>query len=217
MIPAHAAVERNIKSAMVPEEKKDLTSLLELPAVEGMEEGVTAMPSTEDNNEAITFEPLTETPSAEGGDEALLQQSIAAEKNMESPLESVKELAEHLFIGTPHLEANPAFSLLLSQRNGEPFPDAVIQVIKQTLTQENYGIRLEDLELQWSNGKLFLPRISEYAAIHLAQKVRTLVHDIQLDLADRFSKDSEADSYFLDIEQAKQKSWIEVGKNLKEP
>jgi hypothetical protein len=46
------------------------------------------------------------------------------------------------------------------------------QKIEELISNENFGIRVGDLELQWEEGTVLLPQISEYAAMRVAQVLR---------------------------------------------
>lgn len=69
-------------------------------------------------------------------------------------------------------------------------------------------MRFEDIELQLSVGKLLVPRISEFAAIQLAQKIFDIVDDLEVGLADEIlpSPDAmESNSELIDPAHYKQR------------
>ena len=107
-------------------------------------------------------------------------------------LEDIKEFGEKLAIGSAHMEAAPAFSVLLTNKSGK-FSEKEISEIRDVLTADDYGIRFEEIEIQLGAGKLLVPQISEFAAIMLAQKLRDVVDDIQLDLANEIYQSSAAE------------------------
>lgn len=107
-------------------------------------------------------------------------------------LESIKQFGERLSIGKPRLEAVPAFSVLLSMRSGH-FSETCLKTIEELLETEDFGIRFQDVKVQTDQGKLLIPRISEFAAIVIAQKIRDSVDDIDIDVADEIYKGRSAD------------------------
>lgn len=52
------------------------------------------------------------------------------------------------------------------------------------VTREGFGIREVDLDPQWDSGRVMLPRISEYAAMRVAQVLRESSLTLRLDPAD---------------------------------
>lgn len=114
-------------------------------------------------------------------------------------ISQVKNFGEQLSIGRPQVEASPAFSLLASN-NGAPFSEKAIRTITDALTSDDYGVRLQDIEVQLRSGKFFVPQISEFAAISLAQKIRDVVDDIQIGLANEmFAGKSSSDDLNLPL------------------
>lgn len=134
-------------------------------------------------------------------------QSIKSDEPAQAKHEfdDVREFGEKLAIGSSHMEAAPAFSVLATNASGK-FSEKVISEIRDVLTADDYGIRFEDVAIQLEVGKLLVPQISEFAAIMLAQKLRDVVDDIQLDLANEIYQSSAAemgmpnDSYRVDSE-----------------
>lgn len=131
-------------------------------------------------------------------------------KSSEAPtakqdLSAVKQFADKLAIGKPRIEGAPAFSLLARNDSGH-FDEKTIQAIEDALTSEDFGIRVDDVRVQLSTGKLLVPQISEFAAVTLAQKLRDVVDTIDVDLAAEIFKSSASelsslsDSYFADTE-----------------
>jgi uncharacterized protein YbjQ (UPF0145 family) len=104
----------------------------------------------------------------------------------------VKEFGEKISIGHPSIEGAPAFSLLVKSATGK-FSDKTVKAIEAALGSEDFGIRLSDVSIQLSAGKLLVPQISEFAAITLAQKLRDVVDNIEVDLASSIYKSSAAD------------------------
>lgn len=121
--------------------------------------------------------PPVEAPPA-GLEQAL--HSSDSDKAVAPDLKAVGEFAEKVTIGHPSVEANPAFSLFA---RGE-FDERKKDFIRGILESEEFGVRFEEIELQLSSGKLLVPRISEYAAILLGQKIYDIVDTVEVFLAD---------------------------------
>lgn len=121
-------------------------------------------------------------------------------------LSPVKKFGEKLAIGKPRIEGAPAFSVLVSNNSGH-FDEKTIKAIEDAITSEDFGVRLEEISVQLSAGKLLVPQISEFAAITLAQKLRDVVDNIELDLATEIYKSSVTeltgpdDSILVDTEE----------------
>lgn len=118
-------------------------------------------------------------------------------KGVNDSLKKVREFAEKVTIGHPSVEANPAFSLFA---RGD-FDEKKIEFIRGVLESDSYGVRFEDVALQLSAGKLLVPRISEFAAIQLAQKIFDIVNDLEVGLADEImpsADESEIGSELID-------------------
>lgn len=113
---------------------------------------------------------------------------------------ALKKFGEKLAIGQPRVEASPAFSILATGKFNEKAKHSIELAIKS----EDFGVRFEDIEVQLSNGKFFVPQISEFAAITLAQKIRDVVDNIQIGLAGDVFKGTNAemestdDNVFID-------------------
>ncbi|MEW6056092.1 MAG: hypothetical protein AB1540_05710 [Bdellovibrionota bacterium] len=216
---------------MSDDQKRDLTSLTQVPSSQGVE---TPAPSTaeaieiaaeipvivtEDEFASLDSVPLREDEPQEtflrGTQLGILQSQlteqepviIETESHMDSPpidappanleqavrptstpslfkndLSEVKKFGDKLAIGAPGVEASPAFSLKVISPTGR-FSEAAIKTIEAALEEEDLGVRFDDVKVQLSIGRLFVPRISEYAAILIANKLRDCVENIELDLA----------------------------------
>ncbi len=88
----------------------------------------------------------------------------------------LKEYAESIPIGNPDLEANPPFSLYASGAFTENDRIQILSIINDL----KLGIHNRDIELQLDMGKLFIPQISEYVAIFIAQKIMDYVDNIEI-------------------------------------
>ncbi len=118
--------------------------------------------------------------SPETSSEISQETSIETPAAVTSALPEVREFAENLAIGQPMVDALPAFSILLKFSNQN---QKIRTAIKHLLSENDFGIRYEDIEIQVNQGKLLIPQISEYAAIHIAQKLREEADEIQMGLA----------------------------------
>ena len=108
-------------------------------------------------------------------------------------LDSVKSFGEKIIIGKPKIDANPPFSMLITNKS-KKFSDDLKKELQTILENEDLGIQFNDLVIQFETGKILLPQISEYAAVFIAQRIRDLVDNIELDLASEiFKSDSLAD------------------------
>lgn len=95
-------------------------------------------------------------------------------------LDSVKKMAEKMTIGHPDIEARFPFHFRAFNKQSSNFSEQAKKRIEHVLKSENYGVRFEDVEVQLENNRLFLPRLSEFAAIDLAQKLRDVVDTIEI-------------------------------------
>lgn len=120
-----------------------------------------------------------------------LQQAIKSKDpaTQKQDLSQVRKFGEKLAIGTPKIDASPAFSLLIKGQGG-PFDEKTRKAIENVIANEDYGIRIEDVAVQLDSGKLLVPQISEFAAITLAQRLRDVVDTIEVDLAAEIFKGS---------------------------
>ncbi len=96
--------------------------------------------------------------------------------NSDTLFSPIKQFGEKIQVGHSLVEANPPYSLYAEGK----FDDSTAKIIMGIVTQENLNITPLDLKIQLDNGKLLVPRVSEYAAIFLAMKLRDLVDNIQI-------------------------------------
>lgn len=95
--------------------------------------------------------------------------------------EDLKNFSENSSFGDTTTEANPSFSVLL--KNVRYIED--VQDIVSLLRELNLLVDSEDqIKSRLMRGMLLIPRISEYAAIFLAHKLRRFDIDIQVGLSD---------------------------------
>ena len=99
-------------------------------------------------------------------------------------LRGVQQMAERVAIGRPRIEASPPFSVMISLASTADN----LKRVEEALTSEDFGLRYSDVEIQLQSGKLFVPKISEFAAITLAQKLRDVADDIRLGLSEDIYK-----------------------------
>lgn len=201
---------------MTEETKKDLTSIFELPTVnisEGTSETEAPLQETQpivplDPAEFGSMESFTQSNSQpepihtdQPNTSDLSEPSIASidvtsavtltNSSSETPpqqdLSGVRQFAEKIAVGQPTLEANPPFTVMMYG----PFSEEAKQTLAATLEADNYGISFSDIELQFSSEKLLIPQISEFAAVTLAQKMRTYASNILLGPAEEIFQNSE--------------------------
>jgi len=95
--------------------------------------------------------------------------------------QDLKKFAENTSLSGMATEGNPSFSLLIKQvRYIEDVNDIIILLKELKLLQDPE----EQIKARLSRGTLLIPRISEFAAIFLAHKLRRLDIDIQVGPSD---------------------------------
>ncbi|MGE0616935.1 MAG: hypothetical protein AB7P04_14985, partial [Bacteriovoracia bacterium] len=95
-------------------------------------------------------------------------------------LEQLKEVAASLSIGTPDVTPSYPFTLRI---DGQLRPSER-EKLMDLINREKIGFREIDLEPQFEAGSLLLPRISEYAAVLIAQALRDALVSMRLTPAD---------------------------------
>lgn len=127
--------------------------------------------------------------------------SPAPEKKQD--LDGVKKFGESFAIGHPRVEASPPFSVMVTLKYSEEME----KQIRDILSAEDYGVRFEEIKVQLKSGKMLIPKISEFAAVNLAQKLRELVDDIQMGLSNeifqaknRLESDSDFENILFEFE-----------------
>lgn len=128
----------------------------------------------------IDFLTIASEPATEPAIEPLVETAVVPVIEAKKDLGEVKKYAEKISIGKPKIEANPPYSLLASGQFTEEQQRLIIGVV----SGQNLGIHPDELTVQLSMGKLLIPRISEYAAIFIAQKIRDIVTDLKIDLSE---------------------------------
>ena len=179
-------------------DKKDLTSIVELPPMD-FEPMESMLPADEPHHpEALSLEPaleqvletpmepesLTATPvTAAPAGSSHTHEMGDAPQQLQS-FDEVKHYAEQIPIGTPHVEANPPFSVLISMQDEQPFSTKAIQALENALGSDDFGIHFDEIKVQLTGSKVLIPRISEFAAVTLAQKMRDTVDTVAMGLAE---------------------------------
>lgn len=120
-------------------------------------------------------------------DQASAQNSSPENYSLEKQL---KPLAEKSTVGQPAFEANPAFAFFASVHSGT-FTEHQRMMIAAVLSDTSLGVRPADIEVQLAKGVLYLPRLSEYACVYLASRLREYVDEIEM----RFQEHAELTGY----------------------
>ena len=159
----------------------------------------------EENNEFNTDSFLSDEPSLESevlaASELLVNDLepvreipvISQEREYKSPetFEDLKKFSENTSFGTMASEGNPSFSVLLKNvRFIEDIQDIILMLKELNLLVDSE----EQTKSRLMRGMLLIPRISEFAAIFLAHKLRRFDIDIQVGPSDEIhpSKHQEA-------------------------
>jgi len=117
-------------------------------------------------------------------------------------MDSIKEFSESVTTGQSAAGASFPFTLKI---DGHLTPQEAEKLL-DVMNRENMGFREVDLEPQLAEGKILIPRISEYAGIVLIQALRGVQAKISFGLSDLFEGDTEVseegrpDSVFTKIE-----------------
>jgi len=108
---------------------------------------------------------------------------VEARSEFKTPetFEDLKKFSENSSFSGMATEGNPSFSVLVKNvRFIEDVSDIVLLLKEYNLLVDSE----EQTKARLMRGMLLIPRISEYAAIHLAHKLRRFDIDIQLGLSD---------------------------------
>lgn len=160
-------------------------STLELPSSE-------LPPLDSDSNQDNEISPtqLSSVESEENGQ----QDSVNQEFNefAQNDLRDIKKFANQVIASEEGMEAYPAYSVVIEEVKYIEEVDSIIELIKETkLYQEDD----ERLRLSLERGKLLIPRISEFAAIYLANKLRQFNLKFKVGLSDTlYAKASKDDA-----------------------
>lgn len=153
----------------------DMDSSAAVPPVESVESAALAPPEPVLPDAPVLPEPVVAAPPSADHVEHGAKEPLQAQNAMES----VRAYGEKFAIGQPRIEASPPFSFFATFA---PTP-AHIARIKDVLTAEDFGVTVKDIEVQLRSGKLLVPKISEFAAVTLGQKLREIADDVQLGLS----------------------------------
>jgi len=224
--------ESDENSATKHDDKKDLSSLITLSPAEpesNSEAEAASETQPDASTEPVEFESLdklsqnfqpdpapfeTGEDAASGLDMSLVDtpapQETAAETATEleslapqtqTPMDSIKSFSEALANTPAQVGASFPFTLKIE---GKLTPEEVEKLFT-VLTRENMGFREVDLEPQIAEGRLLIPRISEYAGVVLIQALRGISAKIQFGPSDEvFSTPETRDdfvSFSTDIPQ----------------
>jgi hypothetical protein len=102
-------------------------------------------------------------------------------------LDSIKEYSESVSSTSVNVAASFPFTLRI---DGHLTPQEAEKLI-DVINRENMGFREVDLEPQLAEGKIMLPRISEYAGIVLIQALRGIQAKISFGASELFEGDTE--------------------------
>jgi len=102
-------------------------------------------------------------------------------------LDSIKEYSESVNTAPPNVAASFPFTLRIDGRLTPQEAEKLIDV----MNRENMGFREVDLEPQLAEGKILIPRISEYAGIVLIQALRGIQAKISFGASELFEGDTE--------------------------
>jgi hypothetical protein len=107
--------------------------------------------------------------------------------NKTPTLDSIKEYSESVNTAPPNVAASFPFTLRIDGRLTPQEAEKLIDV----MNRENMGFREVDLEPQLAEGKILIPRISEYAGIVLIQALRGIQAKISFGASELFEGDTE--------------------------
>jgi hypothetical protein len=95
-------------------------------------------------------------------------------------MEQVRVFSEQMSVGKAHVPASFPFSLMLE---GHLLPEEKEKLL-DILSRENLEIREVDLEPQFAEGRILIPRVSEYVCVLIAQALRSSTAKIRLGPSD---------------------------------
>ncbi|MGE3610197.1 MAG: hypothetical protein AB7I27_11460 [Bacteriovoracaceae bacterium] len=152
---------------------------------EGSEDQFETSSFSEENLETNDLDSF-ETPIEETENSQITEEILEEEKEVEaySPpenFEDVRKFAESTSFTPSQVEANPSFGLLLKNIKYSEDVEDILSIIKEYKLLNDSE---EVVKSRLQRGRLFIPRISEYAAIFLSHKLRRFDLDIQMGLSD---------------------------------
>jgi hypothetical protein len=126
------------------------------------------------------FEPIVSDPEPEP---VVQTQSFSEEKTYKTPetFEDLKKFAESSSFAGMGAEGNPSFSVLLKNVRYIEDVNDIMSMLKELGLMSDSE---EQTKARLMRGNLLVPRISEFAAIFLAHKLRRFDIDIQVGLSD---------------------------------
>lgn len=123
------------------------------------------------------------TPEPEPIQESVYAKPVVEEKTYKAPetFEDLKKFAESTSFAGMGAEGNPSFSVLLKNVRYIEDVNDILSMLKELGLMSDAE---EQTKARLMRGHLLVPRISEYAAIFLAHKLRRFDIDIQVGLSD---------------------------------
>lgn len=116
-------------------------------------------------------------------------------------LEEVREYSEKIPLGRPAVQAALPFSLLVEGHLSPQEKEKLLDIINR----HDMGIRELDLEPQLDEGRILIPRISEYAGVLLVQALKSSAAKMRLGPSDKIflSSQTEPDHLHLGSQEIK--------------
>ena len=99
----------------------------------------------------------------------------------------LKSLEEERLLSKSIVPAELPFSLLITGELKDEEKEKLISLLER----HKMGIDESDIQIQLKNGRILIPRISEYAGVLLVQGLRGIQAEIQLGLTDSFTQSSD--------------------------
>lgn len=112
--------------------------------------------------ESVASDPLSEAP------ESAPESSLPPPPSSEEVVAEIKDYSENISPASAAAPAAVPFHLYITGHLNDHEKEKLLDI----LSRENMGIREMDLEPQLSEGKILIPRISEYAGVLLIQALR---------------------------------------------
>ncbi len=177
------------------EKKKDLTDLMEYskklkpetPEIHEIPEAPGSLSASGTPGDPFEFsafpdsETLTQFQSIENTDSMRPENELELESPLsitseQSPqttpantMQQIQDFAENIPIGKPILQAAFPFTLMIEGKLSPQEKEKLLDL----LSRHEIGIEKEDLEIQFQENRVLIPRISEYAGILLVQALRS--------------------------------------------
>ena len=134
----------------------------DLPPIDSMEM------SPEDDYFVDDSPTITEEFSTQHFDQERIGVPEKLAKKAQKAIESAKSVSNNAVIGNPQVDVSFPFSIVIDGQLKEYEKEKLLDIVNKN----KLGITEIDLETQFACGKVLLPRISEFAAIFIAQTFR---------------------------------------------